>query len=197
MSQPGQPRNRSKALVRFEEREGSKVAVKDCSGLPLWLRVLHARPGLRREERVYRRLAGLEGIPRLFGIEGRDRLVLEQVEGVPLSRWEPRQVPAVALDRLDALLEQTHRRGVAIADLHRSNVLVATDGRLWLVDFALARIARRADRPGLLVRALFWLDLHAAARIRARCSGTAPPAPVGLPGRLYRLGRRVKSLLRR
>ncbi|MDQ7007785.1 MAG: hypothetical protein Q9Q40_11200 [Acidobacteriota bacterium] len=188
MSRPGQPRNRSKAVVRFERRDGLEVAVKDYRQAGPWLRRLYGRPCLDREERAYRRLAGLEEIPRLIAREGPDRLVLERVPGRCLSEWAAPDLPPGLCERLDRALLRCHRRGVALVDLHRSNVLVAEDGRLWLVDFALAR-TRPATRPDPLQRALFRLDHIAAERIRAHLEGRPAELPGGLVGRLYRAGR--------
>ena len=196
MSEVGRPRNATKADVRVEARGGRAVVVKDFSGRSLPVRLLVGRPALAREERVYRRLAGLAGIPACLGREGPDRLVLELAPGTPLDRLRPGEVPPAVFDDLDRLLGEIHERGVAVADLHRSNVLV--DGeRVHVIDFAIARIARRPGSPGWLVRHLQALDRHAAARLRARYLGLPEPRPEGAFGLLYRLGRGVKALLRR
>jgi len=196
VSEVGRPRNATKADVRVETREGREVVVKDFGARSLPVRLLVGRPALRREARVYARLAGVPGIPACLGLEGPDRLVLERAPGTPLDRLRPGKVPAAVFDDLDRVLGEIHARGVAIADLHRSNVLV--DGeRVHVIDFAIARIARRPDRPGWLVRRLQELDRHAAARLRARYLGLPEPRPRGLFGALYRAGRALKKLLRR
>lgn len=195
MSEVGKPRNRSKAEVRVESREGRAVVVKDFSTTARWYRWLVARASLRREARAYARLAGIVGVPQCLGFEGPERLLLTVAPGTSLDRLEPGQVPAQAFDRLDRLIAAIHARGVAIADLHRSNVLSTADGDVSLVDFAIARIARNPHRPGLLVRALFRLDRHAAARIRAYYLALPEPEAEGWFGRLYRLGRWVKRAI--
>ena len=193
MSGLHRPRNRTKAEIRVERRDGREVVIKDYSSRPWPIRAFYGRPTLRREARVYERLAGIEGIPRCLGLETPERLVLERVPGRPLSAWrEP--VPQVALERLVRLVGTVHERGVAITDLHHSNVLVDEVGRVHLVDFAIARIARDPARPGLLVRLLMQLDDHAVARLVARQRGEPEPAPPPGPfGRLYRLGRWLKG----
>ncbi|RMF74454.1 MAG: hypothetical protein D6738_06300 [Acidobacteria bacterium] len=186
------PRNRTKAEIRAERRAGIDVIVKDYAARPWPIRAFYGRPTLRREARVYGRLAGVAGIPRCLGLEGRDALVIERVPGRPLSAWRG-PLPDGVLDRLAEIVADVHRRGVAIADLHHSNVLVADDGTVHLVDFAIARIARDPARPGPLVRLLMQLDDHAVARLVARHRGLPEPRPTGLFGALYRLGRRLKG----
>jgi len=166
------------------------VAVKDFGSRPLWLRLTYGRPSLRREARAYQQLAGLRGVPRLVGFEGPDRLVVERVAGRPLAQGDA--APATVLDNAARVLGEIHARGVAVTDLHRSNLLVAHDGRVCVVDFAMARLARDPGRPGPLVRTLKRLDLHALARIRAHHLGEPEPELRGWLGLFYRVGRHVK-----
>jgi RIO-like serine/threonine protein kinase len=196
MSGIGAPRNRSKALVTLVTRDGRELIAKDISQAPRWFRVLFARRSLRNEQRVYQRLSGVIGIPGSYGMEGPDRLLLERFDGQPLDRFHPGALPPSVFDALDRLIETIHQRGVAIADLHRSNVLVTADHRVGLVDFAIARIAADPADPSWSVRRLFELDRHAARRIRARYLRLPEPVPVGFFGLCYRLGRRLKRLLK-
>ncbi len=192
------PRNATKADVRVETRDGRDVVVKDYGPRTWWVRTFYGRPTLRREARTYARLAGVRGIPACLGFEGRDALRLELAPGAPLSKLAVGRVDAAVFDELDRILREVHARGVAIADLHRSNVLVAegweggSGPTVSVIDFAIARLARDPARPGALVRLLQQLDRHAAARLRARYLGLPEPVPQGLFGRLYRLLRAVK-----
>ncbi len=196
MSDFDRPRNVTKALVRREARAGREVVVKDYGPRPWWVRVFYGRPTLRREARVYERLHGVDGIPRSYGLEGRDALVLELAPGRALGEFAPGDVPAAVFDTLERILTDVHARGVAIADLHRSNILVASaraaGPTVHVIDFAIARIAGDAARPGWIVRQLQQLDRHAAARLRARYLGLPEPRPTGTFGVLYRLGRKLK-----
>lgn len=186
------PRNATKADVRREVRGGREVVVKDYGPRSRLVRLLYGRPSLRREARVYGRLEGVRGIPECLGPDGPDALVLALAPGQPLGNVAPGQVPAAVFDELERVLREVHLRGVAITDLHRSNILVAGDGAVHVIDFAVARIARDPVRPGRLVRLLQQLDDHAAARLRARYLGLPEPAPRGLFGVLYRTLRALK-----
>ena len=192
MSDFDAPRNSTKADVRRERRGDVEVVVKDYGTRAWWVRTFYGRPTLRREARVYERLKGVPGIPRCFGLERPDALTLEFAPGRQLGAFAAGEVAPAVFDALDAILDAVHARGAAIADLHRSNVLVADDGAVHVIDFAVARLARDPARPGPLVRLLQRLDRHAAARMRARALGLPEPVPTGVFGFLYRLVRRLK-----
>ncbi|MGI9341418.1 MAG: hypothetical protein ACR2QV_01120 [Gammaproteobacteria bacterium] len=99
---------------------------------------------IRREYRVYVRLAGIPGVPRCFGLDG-DRLILEFIDGQPL------RLSADELDERDrffasllATLQSIHRAGVAHSDMKRKdNILVTPDGLPCLIDFGSAVLRPR------------------------------------------------------
>ena len=125
----------------------------------------------RRERAIYRRLQGIEGIPRLAGPQGETWVAHEWVEGRTLaSIWEeilrdaearvkpidPR-VPPDFYERLEAIVRAIHARGVVVMDLaKRDNIIVRPDGRPALIDFQISlAFAPRAARRGPLGRRLF------------------------------------------
>lgn len=103
-------------------------------GFPLrWL----GRWLCRRETRMYRRLAGVRGVPALLGRVGPTGYAHAYVPGRPLTRGV--EVPDGFFDDLDALLGELHRRELAYTDLNKpENVLLGDDGRPWLIDFQVA-----------------------------------------------------------
>lgn len=138
------------------------LVVKDAMGSALarsfrrWM--------IRREFKVYERLAGCPGVPRCFGLRD-DRLLLEFVEGHPL-RLSAAELP----DRerffaeLLRILQAIHRAGVAHSDMKRKeNILVTPDGRPYLIDFGSAVLRPRdgAGLRGYLFRQACQIDLNA------------------------------------
>ena len=114
------------------------LIVKQPMGTQLarWFR----RRMIRREYRVYLRLAGITGVPKCFGLKDGDRLLLEFIEGHPLKlsigELEDREKFFAALLEL---LQAAHRAGVAHADLKRKeNILVTPSGQPVLIDFGSA-----------------------------------------------------------
>jgi RIO-like serine/threonine protein kinase len=188
------PRNRTKALVRKDTRDGRAVVVKDFSRCSAVVRLLYGRPSLRREARAYEVLRGVPGIPEGFGLEGRDRLVVEYVPGRLLAGLKRGSVAPEVFDRVDEIVARVHERGVALGDLHASNIIITETGEVFLIDFANALFARDSRRPGPLVRFFMQLDTYAAKRRRARYLRLPSPEPVGLFGALYRFGRGVKAI---
>jgi predicted Ser/Thr protein kinase len=139
------------------------IIVKQAMGSPLarWFRNWM----LRREYRVYMRLAGIVGIPKCFGLQDGNRLVLEFIEGQPLKlssgEIDDRER---FFSSLRDILQSAHCAGVAHADLKRKeNILVTPDGLPYLIDFGSAITC--ADGRGGLRRWIFrqacQIDLNA------------------------------------
>jgi len=121
---------------------------------------LVARVLLRREARALEALAGLPGAPAVErdpawgaapSLDGRRpaaaaTLVRAYTPGAPLHRAEV--LPRDFFELLEELVRAVHARGVCHNDLHKEqNVVVAEDGRPWLIDFQLASLhPRRARR---------------------------------------------------
>lgn len=87
---------------------------------------------------------------------GRRVLVMERIEGVPLSRADaelarlaPDVRSALARGLLDTVLRQIVQAGVFHADLHGGNVVLQPDGRLALLDFGSVGRLDSATRAGL------------------------------------------------
>ena len=187
------PRNLTKALVTKSMRNGRAVVVKDFSRCSAVIRMLYGRPSLRREARAYALLQGIPGIPECFGLAGRDSLVIEYIHGRLLGSFKRGDVAPEVFDRIDEIIQCAHARGVALVDLHRSNIIITGSGDVFLIDFANAVFARDIRRPGLLVRFFMELDRHAAGRMRARYLRLPKPVPAGIFGVVYRAGRGLKT----
>ena len=111
-------------------------------GLPMrW-----AGRGLRdHEEAIYRAVAGVGGTPRWVGRIGETGCAIEFLHADPLDHLDA--PPAGFFERLRAIFDAIHDRGVAYCDANkRSNILVGPDGEPYLVDFQLA-FRRRDDLP--------------------------------------------------
>ncbi|WP_257455285.1 trifunctional serine/threonine-protein kinase/ATP-binding protein/sensor histidine kinase [Archangium lipolyticum] len=128
-------------------------AVRDADGQSLILKTpTAASPGPRESERyrrelgILQRLRGVKGVVQVHACERlRDRpvLLLEKVEGQPLSELLTGQPPEVAraLDLAISLcssLAELHCRGIIHKDLKPSNIMVAPSGETWLIDFGSA-----------------------------------------------------------
>lgn len=92
----------------------------------------------RREVRIYAKLQGTAGVPRLIGVLSNAAGFLHEfVPGHPLGRDE--RVSDTFFDELFALLKHLHARDIAYVDLNkRQNVLVGDDGRPYLIDFQIS-----------------------------------------------------------
>ena len=131
-------------LLRLDLGEGPMV-VKDFGDKSWWVRLI-GRLQIFMEQRAYRRLAGVEGVPRFFGRVDPYALAIEYIDGQPLGMLPDltRDGPA-RFERLTHIVNEIHARGVVHWDLRaRRNVLLRPDGRIVVVDFAGAM----SFRPG-------------------------------------------------
>ena len=143
-----------------------------------------------RERAIYAALAGLEGVPRWLGRVGPTGLAVEYVPGCTLEGLDGPPPPGF-FDKLRALMDAIHARGVAYCDANkRSNVIVGSDGRPFLVDFQIS-IRLRPGWPAPLrrivsacVRYVQRCDLYHLYKHKRRMS------PDELTGEEERLSRR-------
>jgi tRNA A-37 threonylcarbamoyl transferase component Bud32 len=145
----GTDRRTGERVVLKEARPYAGLAVDGSDGVER----------LQREHRALQRLGDLDVTPRLRGyhVVGEHHfLVQEYVEGDSVHTCLARRSPLVlqqltraaadeyatwAMDicrRVESAVEQVHARGMAILDLHPSNVLVRPDGSVALIDLEMA-----------------------------------------------------------
>ncbi len=133
------------AAYLYEGSQGRRVVkAATGSGILGWAR----RWMIRREFAIYQRLAGVDGVPHCHGLLDDQYLVLDFVDGVPLS-----DVDSDIADRdtfykdLLKIILNVHLAGVAHADMkRRGNVLVSADERPCMLDFGTA--VAKNDRGG-------------------------------------------------
>jgi RIO-like serine/threonine protein kinase len=196
-------RNASKADVHVVRLDGRSYAVKDYRPRSWLVRATMGRWSLRREERAYRALRHLAGIPTFAGRVGPYLLVTELVQGTSLATWEKgRPLPDGFFARLKRLLQQMHELGVVQGDLHHRDVLVGVDGDVWLVDFSTSLCGGPAGNP---LRRRMWrlaarLDRRAVLKLQQRYEpGTLSreeSQQLAQVPRVYRWGKRLRRLLR-
>ncbi|HEU5181286.1 MAG TPA: hypothetical protein VFW45_10865 [Candidatus Polarisedimenticolia bacterium] len=91
---------------------------------------------IRREASIYRRLAGVRGVPRYFGRIGKNAMAIEYIEGERISHWRRRELPEALFSRLWSLIETIHARGIVHIDLRkRDNILIGPSGDVFIIDF--------------------------------------------------------------
>ena len=114
---------------------------------------LDARHRLRHERLVLERLEGIDGIPRFvdyFEHAGDEFLVMadcgardlrrDVLENGPYRLGDDDRDPLVLADRLTALLDEVHRRGVTVRDVKPNNMVLDALGHPHLVDFGISAL---------------------------------------------------------
>jgi serine/threonine protein kinase len=94
-----------------------------------------------RFKREARSIAALNHpyICQLYDI-GEDYLVLEYVEGKPISSTLPEKEAVRLAIQIAAALEAAHRKGIIHRDLKPANIMVTDEGSVKLLDFGLAKL---------------------------------------------------------
>ncbi|WP_242112952.1 serine/threonine-protein kinase [Luteimonas aquatica] len=131
------------------------LAERDVDGTPrrVALKLLHGVPGDTARRRLARERELLAGLhhPHIAGLvdsglsdDGRPYLVMDYVEGEPLSDYLARHRPGLA-ERLRLYLQccdavqHAHQRLVLHRDIKPANILVSEDGTPVLLDFGVGR----------------------------------------------------------
>jgi hypothetical protein len=184
----------SRASIRFETFPEGEAVVKDFGGRGFLFRRIVGPWLLDREERAYRDLEGIDGVPRVIARPSRPTLAIERiVGGVPVGAECRDRLDAQFFDRLDAAIRAMHARGVVHLDLHQKrNILVDPDGRPHVVDFASSlRLGRGIVRRRILLPILARLDRYAILKFKAKY---APTLTTPSERRALRRGRRLALL---
>jgi len=194
-------RNGTKADVLFYDLGDERVAVKTYAKRGALIRNTLGRWLIRREAAAYTAGVGIEALPAFLGRLGPHALATRWVDAEPLRERTGARLDDALFDRLGAVLDAFHERGVALADLHHRDVLLGADGSLYIVDLATAWVLGRRPGPirNLLFRRLCESDRVNLARMRARFTGGDVDAAVTsvspAAAAWHRRGRLVKSLL--
>ena len=197
-SLPG--RNANKANLEVYSVDGIDVALKDYRSRSFIVRHTIGRFSTRREVKGYLAAASCEGVPEFLGRLGPVALAVRWIDGKTLRSLAGQPMEGAIFDRLEAILDRLHARGVAMGDLHHSDVLISDDGSVHVLDFATAIVLGR--RAGPIRRSLFERaceqDRIACARLRARFMGDDEARAVQAVGERaaarYRRARRLKAL---
>ncbi len=80
---------------------------------------------------------------------GDDYLVLEYVEGKPLSCPQPEREAVRLAIQIAAALEAAHKKGIIHRDLKPGNIMVTGEGSVKLLDFGLAKLYEQTGSAGV------------------------------------------------
>lgn len=137
----------TRPVIRLIDHEGIQAVIKDFSRNGFFFRNVVGRFLIWREAKAYRKLTGLNGVPRLLEVVRGRSLTVEAIPGSDLKQAGlQKKLPPGFFERLKEVVDQIHERGVAHCDLKASgNVLVDSDGRPFIIDWG-ASISRTEFR---------------------------------------------------
>lgn len=167
-------RNATKAcvtLVEWPPHSGERVVLKDGSCRAWWFRVTAGRWQMKREWNALCFLRGMEGVPCPKFCVGPDAFGMEWLAGESLLKLAPDELPASAVQQLEAIVHELHTRGVTHGDLHCNNILYdAANDLVYITDWATACLfgPTRRGFKSWMWREWQALDLRAIAKVKAR-----------------------------
>ncbi len=151
----------TRPIVWRTEINGRRIVVKDFRRNSYFFRNTIGRFLVWREARTYRKLSGLKGIPRLYGIVDRLALVLEDIRGKSLGKIKKGSVlPKRFFDLLEELVLKIHSMGIVHCDLKKANnIIIGQDGFPYIIDWGASIHEEEFDLPVLrLIYKRFLLD---------------------------------------
>lgn len=131
-----QGRSIAQANIDLLEIGGKRFVLKDFYWHHPLVRRIWGRRIIAREARVYGRLEGISGIPRVLKILDSFAFVMEYVEGEMLSKVKKGSLPPAFFEQLKALINAMHGRGISHGDIREKNIIAAPNAQPFLIDFA-------------------------------------------------------------
>jgi len=129
-------RSIAQANIELLEICQNRFILKDFHGHHPFIKRIWGSRIIAREARVYKRLEGIGGIPRVLKILDQFAFVMEYVEGEMLSKVEKGSLPPDFFARLKTLINDMHGRGITHGDIREKNIIVAPGYKPFLIDFA-------------------------------------------------------------
>ncbi|MBN1277097.1 MAG: hypothetical protein JXA35_06365 [Deltaproteobacteria bacterium] len=128
----------TRPVIWLVEENGIRAVVKDFSVNGFLYRNIAGRFLIWREEKAYRRLKNVKGVPALYRVIDGIALVTEEIPGKSLENLEKEiQLDAEFFHALKRLVDKFHERGIAHCDLKRApNFILGEDGLPYIIDWA-------------------------------------------------------------
>lgn len=86
--------------------------------------------------------------------------IFEIIDGKPWAevQWKTPKMQRAALDKLDGLIHKMNKAGIIHHDLHTNNVMVGTNGSVYIIDFDLATLIANEEegRIGMFETPVRW-----------------------------------------
>ena len=157
-------------IIRMLDLDGQKVIWKDYSERSCWVKDIWGKILISHECYILRRLAGIQGIPRLIKQADKYGFLSEYLEGEPLAHFKPDTLPIEVFKRFNQLVDRVHERGVVHLDLgQKRNILINKEYQPYFLDFANALYFRtEAFGFGQLFNLLCLIDRNALLKFKHR-----------------------------
>lgn len=151
------------------QNEGERVLVKDYAAKPFVFRFFVGMIVTKREAFIYKKLQGIQGIPKCYGLIDRYAIAIEYIPGRNGEELIGENFSPSFFDKMREVIDTVHNRGVVLCDRRNvKNILMREDGRPYLIDFATAfqKGGRLNFIKNALYRILYQDDLLGIAKLK-------------------------------
>jgi len=141
----------TRPLVWRTQINGKRIIVKDYRRNGSFFRNTFGRLLVWREARTYKRLNGIKGVPKFYGVLDGLALVLEDIPGTSLGKLKKGETLSKDFfDSLEELITKIHNIGIVHCDLKKANnIILGADGYPYIIDWGAAIYKEEFDLPGL------------------------------------------------
>jgi len=117
--------------------------MKDYYNKPLWVKYLIAPLLIQREYKIYQKLKGIKGVPKVYKKIDPFASIVEFIEGEDASKLPLQtKLEESFFSKLEKLIQEIHSRGVVHGDLghmdllREANIIISPEGEIYIIDFA-------------------------------------------------------------
>lgn len=122
--------------LKLIQKDDDLAIVKDYQRTPFVFRSTIGAWLIGREYKFHRKLAGINGVPRIHQKLDRYANIFEYIDARPIERSDHDILADRFFEKLRMKIERIHTRGVVHLDLsHKGNILVSKGGEPVIIDF--------------------------------------------------------------
>ncbi|MEW6096583.1 MAG: RIO1 family regulatory kinase/ATPase [bacterium] len=167
------PGKGTQADIWLSKINNQLVAVKDYHSRRFLFKLLFGRWLIEREFGIYKKLQGINGVPKVYKLLDKDAFILEYIDGKDCSNFDKGSLPEEFFTYLRSLIDDIHARGVVHCDLKkRTNIIITQRHQPYLVDFAAAFTKGRRFNfiRNWFYKQFYQDDLNAIAKLKKKLS---------------------------
>jgi tRNA A-37 threonylcarbamoyl transferase component Bud32 len=125
--------------ILLVKKDAHLAVVKDYAYQPFLYRFFVGIFANHREMKIYEKLKGVRGVPKIYGRIDRYAMVLSYIDGRNTDKCVPGELDDSFFKKLREIVDEIHDRGIVLCDLRNArNIMVGEHGEPYLIDLCTA-----------------------------------------------------------